>query len=134
MKIIQTNNAPKAIGPYSQGVSANGFIFLSGQIPINPATGEIVKGNIDEQTRVVLNNIKAILDAGGSSLSHVIKTTVYLTDINKFSEMNSVYGEFFKEPYPARAAIEVSKLPKGVDVEIDVIAVINRDLGLEARG
>ncbi|MBI5681857.1 MAG: RidA family protein [Deltaproteobacteria bacterium] len=122
-KIIRTDNAPAAIGPYSQGVIANGFIFLSGQIPIDHESGEVFKGTIAEQTRLVLRNIEAILNAGNSSLGDVVKTTVYITDINRFSEMNSVYGEFFKEPYPARATIEVSKLPKGVDVEIDVIAV-----------
>ncbi|MBI5894406.1 MAG: RidA family protein [Deltaproteobacteria bacterium] len=126
-EIIKTNNAPEAIGPYSQGIIANGFIFLSGQIPIDPMTGDVLKGTIAEQTRLVLTNIKAILEAAGLNFNNVVKTTVYLTDIDKFAEMNQVYGEFFKPPYPARAAVEVSRLPKGVDIEIDAVAVTNRD-------
>ncbi|HBO84097.1 MAG TPA: reactive intermediate/imine deaminase, partial [Deltaproteobacteria bacterium] len=118
-KVIKTNNAPQAIGHYSQAVIANGFIFLSGQIPIDPKSGNIIKGSIAEQTRLVLNNIKAILEAADVSLAGVVKTTVYLTDINKFAEMNQIYGEFFTPPYPARATVEVKALPKGVDIEID---------------
>ncbi len=126
-EIVKTNNAPEAIGPYSQGIIANGFVFLSGQIPINPMTGDVLKGTIAEQTRLVLTNIKAILEAAGLNFNNVVKTTVYLTDIDKFGEMNQVYGEFFKPPYPARATVEVSRLPKGVDIEIDAVAVTNRD-------
>jgi len=122
-EIIKTNDAPEAIGPYSQGIISNGFIFLSGQIPIDPKTGNILKGSIAEQTRLVLNNIKALLKAANSSLGSVIKTTVYLADINRFAEMNQVYGEFFLPPYPARATVEVKRLPKDVDIEIDVVAV-----------
>src|SRR3989338_11572207 len=123
-KAIKTNNAPQAIGHYSQAVIANGFIFLSGQIPIDPKSGNIIKGSIAEQTRLVLNNIKAILEAADVSLAGVVKTTVYLTDINKFAEMNQIYGEFFTPPYPARATVEVKALPKGVDIEIDAVAVL----------
>jgi len=123
-KVIKTNNAPQAIGHYSQAVIANGFIFLSGQIPIDPKSGNIIKGSIAEQTRLVLNNIKAILEAADVSLAGVVKTTVYLTDINKFAEMNQIYGEFFTPPYPARATVEVKALPKGVDIEIDAVAVL----------
>ncbi len=122
--VIATDNAPKAIGPYSQAVRANGFVFVSGQIPIDPTTNEVVKGDIAEQTRQVLNNIKAILEASGATLHDVVKTTVYLKDLNKFGNMNQVYGEFFTTPFPARATVEVSNLPKGVDVEIDAVAVI----------
>lgn len=122
-EIIKTRKAPIAIGPYSQAVKAGGFIFVSGQIPIDPATGEVVKGGMGEQTRQVLRNIKGILEAAGVSLGDVVKTTVYLKDLDRFGEMNQAYGEFFSGDFPARATIEVSNLPKGVDVEIDVIAV-----------
>lgn len=121
-EIIATGMAPKAIGPYSQAVKANGFVFVSGQIPIDPDTNDIIKGDIAEQTRLVLKNIKNILEAAGLSLNDVIKTTVYLNDIKKFGDMNQVYSEFFTAFFPARATVEVSNLPKGVDVEIDVIA------------
>lgn len=122
-EVIKTSKAPIAIGPYSQAVKAGGFIFVSGQIPIDPATGEVVKGGMGEQTRQVLRNIKGILEASGVNLVDVVKTTVYLKDLDKFGEMNQTYGEFFSGDFPARATIEVSNLPKGVDVEIDVIAI-----------
>ncbi|MBI5047579.1 MAG: RidA family protein [Deltaproteobacteria bacterium] len=122
-EVINTNDAPKAIGPYSQAVKANGFIFVSGQIPIDPATSEIVKGDIVEQTRQVLKNINSILEGAGAGLSDVVKTTVYLKDLKDFGDMNRIYGEFFTATFPARATIEASNLPKGVDVEIDAIAV-----------
>jgi len=122
-KEIKTEKAPKAIGPYSQGISANGFIFASGQIPINPKTGGINKSSVGDQTRLVLNNIKAVLEAGGSSLNNVIKCTVFLQDMEDFNGMNTVYGEFFKPPYPARAAVQVARLPKDVKVEIEAIAI-----------
>lgn len=121
---IKTNNAPRAIGPYSQAVKAGGFIFLSGQIPIDPASGEIVAGDIKAQTRQVLKNLQAILVEAGSSLKDVVKTTVFLKDLSGFADMNGVYGEFFSAPYPARATVEVSALPKGVLVEIDAIAAV----------
>lgn len=123
-KEIKTENAPKAIGPYSQAISANGFIFASGQIPINPTTGELNTGSIEKQTRLALNNLKAVIEAAGSSFDNVIKCTVFLNDMNDFSRMNSVYSEFFNAPYPARAAVQVARLPKDVKVEIEAVAVI----------
>ncbi|MDH4226284.1 MAG: RidA family protein [Deltaproteobacteria bacterium] len=121
-KNVSTNGAPKAIGPYSQGVVANGFLFVSGQVALIPETGELISGGIKDETRRVLANIKAIVEAAGLKMDDVVKTTVYLTDLKKFVDMNEVYAEFFKEPYPARATVEVSALPKGVSVEIDAIA------------
>ncbi len=120
---VQTDNAPKAIGPYSQAVKAGGFIFASGQIPLDPATMQIVEGGIREQTDRVLNNLKAVLEAVGSSLDRVVKTTVFLADLGDFAEMNEVYGGFFGDVPPARSTIEVSRLPRDVRVEIDVIAL-----------
>ena len=122
-KEIKTEKAPKAIGPYSQGIATNGLIFASGQIPIDPATGELNTGSIEDQTRLVLSNLKAVLEAGGSSFDNVIKCTVFLQDMNDFSQMNAVYAESFKPPYPARAAVQVARLPKDVKVEIEAIAV-----------
>jgi len=121
-KEIKTEKAPKAIGPYSQAIEANGFVFASGQIAIDPATGELKTGSIEEQTRLVLNNLKAVLEAAGSSFDKVVKCTVFLQDMNDFSKMNAVYSEFFKPPYPARAAFQVARLPKDVKVEIEAIA------------
>jgi 2-iminobutanoate/2-iminopropanoate deaminase len=122
-KEIKTEKAPKAIGPYSQAIEANGMIFASGQIAIDPSTGELNTGSIDEQTRMVLSNLKAVLEAGGSSLDKAVKCTVFLQDLNDYAQMNAVYGEFFKSPYPARAAVQVARLPKDVKVEIEVIAI-----------
>lgn len=122
-KEIKTEKAPKAIGPYSQAIEANGFVFASGQIAIDPATGELSTGDIEEQTRLVLNNLKAVLEAAGSSFDNVVKCTVFLQDMNDFSKMNAVYGEFFKPPYPARAAVQVARLPKDVKVEIEAISI-----------
>ncbi|CEM60399.1 RidA family protein [Treponema phagedenis] len=122
--VISTKNAPAAIGPYSQGISANGFIFVSGQLPIDPATGEFAKGGIAEQTRQSLTNVKAVLEQAGSSLSKVVKTTVFLSDINNFAEMNKVYAEIFgTENFPARSAVQVARIPKDALVEIEVIAL-----------
>lgn len=121
-KEIKTEKAPKAIGPYSQAIEANGFVFASGQIAIDPSTGEINIGSIEEQTRLVLRNLKAVLEAAGTSLDNVVKCTVFLQDMNDFSKMNAVYGEFFKPPYPARAAVQVARLPKDVRIEIEAIA------------
>jgi len=121
-KEIKTEKAPQAIGPYSQAVEANGFVFCSGQIPIDPATGKLINGTVEEQTRLVLNNLKAVLEAAGSSLEKVVKCNVFLQDMNDFTKMNAVYGEFFKSPYPARAAVQVVRLPKDVKVEIEAIA------------
>ena len=120
--IIATKNAPGAIGPYSQGIRANGFVFASGQIGLDPATGEFVKGGIAEQSRQALLNVKNVLEAAGSGLDKAVKTTVFLKDINDFAAMNAVYSEFFKTDCPARSAVQVAALPKGALVEIEVIA------------
>lgn len=123
---LRTDGAPKAIGPYSQGVRAGGLLFLSGQIPLDPVTGEMVPGPVAGQARRVLENLRAVLEAAGGSMRDVVKTTVYLKDLSDFGEMNQVYGEFFEAPYPARATVEVSALPKGALVEIDAIAAIGQ--------
>ena len=119
---ISTKKAPAAIGPYSQAIQAGNLVYTSGQIPINPATGEFAKGGIKEQTRQSLTNVKAILDEAGLSMSNVVKTTVFMADMNDFADMNAVYAEFFTEPYPARSAVAVKTLPKGALVEIEVTA------------
>ena len=122
-EIIATNNAPGAIGPYSQAVkTAGGMLFVSGQIPLVPATGAVVEGGIEAQTTQVLDNLKAIVAAAGYSLADVVKTTVYITDMGNFGKVNEIYGKYFTENCPARVCVEVSKLPKDVLVEIDVIA------------
>ena len=121
---ISTQRAPKAIGPYSQGVSIGRYLFLSGQIPIEPLSGEVSTGSIEAQTRQVLKNLQGVLEEAGATMKDVVKTTVYLKDLAAFAEMNAVYGEFFTAPYPARATVGVSALPKGAGVEIDAIAVI----------
>ena len=120
--IIATKNAPGAIGPYSQGIRANGFVFASGQIGLDPATGEFVQGGIEEQSRQALLNVKNVLEAAGSGLDKAVKTTVFLKDINDFAAMNAVYSEFFETDCPARSAVQVAALPKGALVEIEVIA------------
>lgn len=122
MKQISTNQAPAAIGPYSQAIEHNGFIFVSGQIPVDPATGNVVEGGIEEQTRRSLTNIKNILEEAGSSMDNVIKTTVFMADMGDFVAMNGVYSQFFTEPFPARCAVAVKALPKAVLVEIECIA------------
>ncbi|MEO0124169.1 MAG: RidA family protein [candidate division WOR-3 bacterium] len=123
-KIIKTDKAPKAIGPYSQGVIANGFIFTAGQIGLKPDTGEMVAGGVKEQTRQVLENLKAVLEAGGSKLDNVVKTTVYLTKSEDFPFMNEVYAQYFTDEPPARTTIFVNGLPKGALVEIEAVAKI----------
>ena len=120
---IQTDNAPKAIGPYSQAIKANGVVYASGQIPLDPKTMQIVEGGIREQTERVMNNLSAVLEAAGSSLDRVVKTTVFLADLGDFSDMNDVYGRFFGEKPPARSTVQVSRLPRDVRIEIDVIAL-----------
>ncbi len=125
---VKTDKAPKAIGPYSQAIKANGFIFVSGQIPLDPATGEIVGSTIEEQTHQVLKNIKAILKSAGSSMTEVVKATVYLADMNDFAKMNSIYAEYFPEPFPARAAVQVVRLPREVKVEVEVMAALNPEV------
>jgi len=122
-KIISTNQAPLAIGPYSQAVEINNILFISGQIPVNPENGEIVEGGIKEQTYQVLKNIEAILNSANYNLNDVVKCTCILSDINNFNEMNEVYQQFFKENPPSRVTFEASKLPKNVLIEIDAIAV-----------
>ncbi|MBR1880384.1 MAG: RidA family protein [Prevotella sp.] len=124
MKVISTKKAPAAIGPYSQAIQVGNLIYTSGQIPIDPATGSFVEGGIKEQTRQSLTNIKAILTEADLSMSNVVKTTVFLADMNDFADMNAVYAEFFTEPYPARSAVAVKTLPKGALVEIEVVAEV----------
>ena len=124
MKTISTEKAPAAIGPYSQAIQVGNLVYTSGQIPIDPATGMIVKGGIKEQTLQSLTNVKAILEEVGLTMSNVLKTTVFMTDMGDFADMNSVYAEFFTEPYPARSAVAVKTLPKGALVEIEVIAEV----------
>ena len=122
-KVLHTDRAPAAIGPYSQAIEVNGFVFASGQIPINPATGEVVEGGIQEQTRQALTNASEVMKAAGLDLSHVVKTTVFMADMNDFAAMNEVYATFFSAPFPARSAVAVKTLPKGVLVEVECIAV-----------
>jgi len=122
-KIISTNEAPPAIGPYSQAVRSGSFLFCSGQIPLDPKSGQIVPGDIAAQTRRVLNNIAAVLRAEGLTFDSVVKTTIFLTDLNDFQLVNEVYGSYFKQDPPARSTVQVSALPKGANVEIEVIAV-----------
>lgn len=122
-KAISTNNAPAAIGPYSQAIEANGMVFASGQLPIDPATGAFAEGGIKEQTCQSLTNAQNILKEAGTDLAHVVKTTVFLSDMDNFAAMNEVYAEFFSQPFPARSAVAVKTLPKGALVEIECIAV-----------
>ncbi|MGQ9632981.1 MAG: RidA family protein [Bryobacteraceae bacterium] len=124
MQIIHTTGAPKAIGPYSQAVVAGGFVFCCGQGPVDPATGQVTGADIAAQTERVLKNLEAVLEAAGSSLSRVVKTTVYLKDLNDFKRMNEVYARFFPKDPPARATIEAARLPLDTLVEIDAIAVV----------
>lgn len=121
---IRTSTAPSAIGPYSQAVKAGGFVFVSGQIPIDPSTGQIVQGDIATQTHRVITNLREILSAAGSSLDKVVRSTVYLADMGDFAAMNEVYGTYFTTPAPARSTIQAGKLPKDARVEIDVIAAL----------
>ncbi|MDO8673287.1 MAG: Rid family detoxifying hydrolase [Dehalococcoidia bacterium] len=121
-KIVATSAAPAAIGPYSQAIVAQGFVFVSGQIPIDPATGSFVEGGIAAQTRQVLSNLEAVLEASGSSLTDVVKTTVFMADLADFAAMNAVFGEFFPSDPPARAALQAAALPRGALVEIEAIA------------
>jgi len=122
---IQTDNAPAAIGPYSQAIKANGFVFVSGQIPIDPQTGEFVSGGIAEQTARVLKNLTAVLEAAGSSLEQVVKTTVFLADMKEFSGMNEVYKDFFPTPPPARSTVAAAGLPRDARVEIEAVALVS---------
>ena len=121
---VKTDRAPKAIGPYSQAIIGGGMVYVSGQIPIDPATGELNTGSIEDQTRQVLKNVAAVLEAAGSSMDKVVKTTVFLQSMDEFSRMNQVYGEGFKAPFPARATVQVARLPRDVRVEIEAIALL----------
>jgi 2-iminobutanoate/2-iminopropanoate deaminase len=125
-EIVKTSSAPAAIGPYSQAISAGGFVFVSGQIPLDPATGEFVAGGVAEQTEQVLRNLSAVLEAAGTGLAGVVKTTVFLADLNDFATMNEIYGRFFGENPPARATVEAARLPRDARVEIEAVAVLER--------
>lgn len=122
MNVICTKNAPAAVGPYSQAIDCGDFVFLSGQIPLVPETGLVAKGGLEAQAHQMFANIKAVLAEAGMSLSNVVKTTVFMTDLSQFAAFNAVYAEYFKAPYPARSCVEVSALPKGVLVECELIA------------
>ena len=124
-EIISTKNAPQAIGPYSQAVKTGNLMFISGQIPLNPETGDLVSGSIEDEANQVLNNIKSICEAAGNSLEDIVKITIFLTDLDNFATVNEVMKDHFSEPYPARATIEVSGLPLGVNVEIEAIVSTN---------
>jgi 2-iminobutanoate/2-iminopropanoate deaminase len=122
-RIVKTEGAPQAIGPYSQAVAAGGFVYASGQIPLDPSTGQFVEGGVREQTAQVLRNLSAVLEAAGTGLPRVVKTTVFLADMNDFAAMNEVYATFFPEEPPARSTVQAARLPRDARVEIDVIAL-----------
>jgi 2-iminobutanoate/2-iminopropanoate deaminase len=124
IETIATDRGPKAIGPYSQAIRANGFVFLSGQIPLDPKTQQVVEGDVAAQTERVLENLMGVVEAAGSSLQRAVKTTVFLADMNDFAAMNEVYSRYFAKHPPARSTVEVSKLPRNVRVEIDLIALL----------
>ena len=121
---IQTDNAPAAIGPYSQAIESNGLVFMSGQIPLDPATMTIVEGDFETRARRVFDNLKAVAQAAGGDLNQIVKLTIYLTDLDNFAAVNSVMAEYFDEPYPARAALGVASLPKGSDVEAEAVLAL----------
>jgi 2-iminobutanoate/2-iminopropanoate deaminase len=125
-EIVETENAPRAIGPYSQAVIAGGFVFASGQIPLDPRTGEFVEGGVAEQTEQVLRNLSAVMEAAGTSLKQVVKTTVFLADMNDFAAMNEIYGRYFTQEPPARATVAAAGLPRGARVEIEAIALVGK--------
>ena len=122
-RAITTSKAPQALGPYRQAISAGTFVFCSGQVPLDPETGELVPGDIGEQTKRVIENLRAVLAAAGAGLEHVVKTTVFLTDLGDFATMNRVYGDFFGQTPPARSTVEVSALPKGARIEVEAVAI-----------
>ena len=122
-KVIATPEAPKAVGPYSQAVAVGNFLFCAGQIPLDPATGELVEGDATAQTERVLQNVAAVLRANGMTFDNVVKSTVFMVDLGKFADMNAVYSKYFSTPFPARSTIQVAALPKGAQVEIEVIAI-----------
>jgi len=123
-KVIQTEKAPKAIGPYSQAIQAGNFLFLSGQIPLDPKTGELVKGDIRKQTQQVLENIKGVLESQGLGMEDIVKVTIFLKDIGNFNQVNEVYATYFPSSPPARSTVEVAKLPRDADIEIEALAII----------
>ena len=123
-KVIQTDKAPAAIGPYSQAIRLGNLLFCSGQVPLIPTTGDILKGSIEEEAKQVLNNLKAVVEAAGSNLDQVVKTTIFLKDLGDFAKVNEVYASYFKAPFPARSTIQVSALPKGANIEIEAIAQV----------
>ena len=123
-KAIHTDNAPKAVGPYSQAVAFGSMLICSGQIPIRPSDGVLLTGDVQEQTHQVMKNLQAVLEEAGASLNDVVRTTIFLSSMDDFAKVNEVYASYFQEPYPARACVEVARLPKSVDVEIDAIAVL----------
>ncbi|MCL5950481.1 MAG: RidA family protein [Chloroflexi bacterium] len=125
-QVVSTDKAPKAIGPYSQAIRVGDFVFCAGQAGLDPATGKLVAGGIEAETRRVLQNLAAALEAAGSSLSQVVKTTVFLTNLDDFKTMNTIYAEFFPAAPPARSTVQVSRLPAGASVEIEAIAIVNR--------
>jgi 2-iminobutanoate/2-iminopropanoate deaminase len=125
-QLISTEKAPQAIGPYSQAIKAGNFLFISGQIPLDPATGVLDSGNIQSQTRRVLENIKAIVEAGGGTLDSIVRTTIFLKNLTDFNPVNAVYATYFREKQPARSTVEVSSLPKGAAIEIDAIAYLGK--------
>ena len=122
-KVIATSEAPKAVGPYSQAVAVGNFLFCAGQIPLDPATGDLIEGDVTAQTERVLQNVAGVLRANNMSFASVVKATVFMVDLGKFADMNAVYSKYFSEPFPARSTIQVAALPKGSQVEIEVIAV-----------
>ncbi len=126
LKAVSTSKAPAAIGPYSQGMVAGDFLFVSGQLPLDPATGEFVQGDIAEKTRRVLRNIQAIAEAAGTDLGQAVKTTIFLKDLRQFASVNAVYAEYFKNTLPARSTVEVSSLPKGGEIEIEAVLYVPR--------
>lgn len=125
-QVVTTEKAPKAVGPYVQGVKGYGFLFTAGQVGLDPATGKLVEGGIEAQTRRVLENLKAVVEAAGSSFAQVVKTTVYLTDLGQFQAMNQVYATYFEETTPARSTVGVAQLPLGALVEIDLVALMKK--------
>jgi 2-iminobutanoate/2-iminopropanoate deaminase len=126
LKAVSTSEAPAAIGPYSQGVVAGDLFFISGQLPLDPRTGDFVQGGIEEKTHRVLMNIKSVAEAAGSDLSHVVKTTIFLADLNHFSAVNKVYAQYFSGVFPARSTVQVSALPKGAEIEVEAVVYLSR--------
>lgn len=124
LQTINTDKAPQAIGPYSQAVIAQGILYVSGQIPLDPQTGEVVSEDVSIQTKRVLDNMKAVVEAAEAGMDQVVKVTIYIVDMQQFATINEIYGTYFEAPYPARACVEVSKLPKGVQVEMDAVVIM----------